>query len=158
MSASTCTAVTAHTVAPVSEPSSPPPASSLPHTSLGSYPKRHVASRVATRVPGAVTALEALSRLGSAGADRALGVLQCRSGGNAPNQRNQCSELLEGTLCGAEAPRFGRLRLPQLGAGGSRNGSVKLPDARRGAIFLWSFQPGHLTVVAGIRGICTSGP
>ena len=36
----------------------------------------------------------------------------------------------------------------------SRNGSVKLPDARRGGILLQSLQPGHLTQV----GIRTSGP
>eukprot|EP01043_Picozoa_sp_COSAG02_P058681 COSAG02_NODE_7345_length_3053_cov_9.087339_3_plen_97_part_00 len=51
------------------------------------------------------------------------------------------------TLLLHEAPRFGRLRLPQLGAGVSRNGFVKGPDARRGGIFLRSLQPGHLTLV-----------
>ena len=51
-------------------------------------------------------------------------------------------------------PTSGRLRLPQLGAGVSRNGSVKRPDAHRGGIFLQSLQPGHLTLV----GIRTSGP
>ena len=154
VSASTCTAVTAHTVAPVSGPSNVPPAGSQLQTSLASYPKRLVASRVAVRVPGAVTALEALSRLGSAGADRALGVLQCRSGGNAPNQRNQCSGLPMGTLCRAEAPRFGRLRLPQLGAGLLRSGADLLLDAPRVALSTQSFQPGHLTQ----GGVCTSGP
>ena len=144
-----CIAVTAHTVAPVSEPSNVPPAGSQPHTSLGSYP-----SRVAVRVPGAVTALEARAREGSAAANRKLGVPQCRSGGNAPNQRNQCSELPEGTLCRAEAPRFGRLRPPQLGAGLLRSGADLLLDAPRVALSTQSYQPGHLTQV----GVCTSGP
>ena len=73
---------------------------------------------------------------------------------NATPERNHWLGTATGSLPPHEAPRFGRLRLPQLGAGGSRNGSVKRPDARRGCIFLRSLQPGHLTLV----GIRTSGP
>ena len=73
---------------------------------------------------------------------------------NATPERNHWLGTAAGSLHPHEAPRFGRLRLPQLGAGVSRNGSVKLPDARRGGIFLQSLQPGHLTRV----GIRTSGP
>ena len=73
---------------------------------------------------------------------------------NATPERNHWLGTATGSLHPHEAPRFGRLRLPQLGAGLSRNGSVELPDARRGGIFLRSLQPGHLTLV----GIRTSGP
>ncbi len=73
---------------------------------------------------------------------------------NAIPERNHWLGIATGSLAPHEAPRFGRLRLPQLGAGLSRNGSVKRPDAHRGGIFLRSLQPGHLTLV----GICTSRP
>ena len=59
-----------------------------------------------------------------------------------------------GTLCRAEAPRFGRLRLPQLGAGLLRSGADLLLDAPRAALSTQSYQPGHLTQ----GGLCTSGP
>ena len=73
---------------------------------------------------------------------------------NTTPERNHWLDTGTGSLLPHEAPRFGRLRLPQLGAGVSRNGSVKRPDARRGGIILRSLQPGHLTLV----GIRTSGP
>ena len=76
-------------------------------------------------------------------------------------ERNHRLGTGTGSLPPHEAPRFGRLRLPQLGAGVSRNGSVKRPSGRpprAGAaaytIVLRSLQPGHLTLV----GIRTSGP
>ena len=84
---------------------------------------------------------------------------QCQASGCARGWRCTvrsllCRPRLASSLSAPAAGKASELRLPQLGAGGSRNGSVKLPDARRGAIFLWSFQPGHLTQ----DGVCTSGP
>ena len=59
---------------------------------------------------------------------------------NATPERNHWLDTGTGSLLPHEAPHFGRLRLPQLGAGVSRNGAVK------GLWFLRSLQPGHLTV------------
>eukprot|EP01043_Picozoa_sp_COSAG02_P031588 COSAG02_NODE_2068_length_9943_cov_5.977245_13_plen_152_part_00 len=56
----------------------------------------------------------------------------------ATRERNHRLGTATGSLPAHKAPRFGRLRLPQLGAGGSRNGSVKGLDAPRGGIFLRS--------------------
>ena len=60
----------------------------------------------------------------------------------ATRERNHRLATATGSLPVHEAPRFGRLRLPQLGAGVSRNGSVKRLDAHRGGIFYGHYNLG----------------
>ena len=56
----------------------------------------------------------------------------------ATRERNHRLATATGSLPVHEAPRFGRLRLPQLGAVVSRNGSVKLPVTPAAAAYFYS--------------------